>query len=326
MSTRSTIRRFEAGVISSIETSDFDEFCTHATGWQMDHQVLGREAPVSRLQALWTNVVQLGMVQHTRGYGSQGATPARTVSFLVSACDDRPITFRGRFGGSLDVQCVHARAEFELICPLGSDHLITSASAASIDHAAIDLLGHPLTEPGRLGGLRFSDPGARRSYISMQRTVLFEIQQLPHLLKEQRFAQELGDRLVANMLLGFVHEPDREQTPYRQMAARRARSYIMDRLDDPPTVRELCRVSGANYVTLERGFKETYGLSPKTYLKSLRLARVRRDLRRPSASTTVTSVALRWGFFELGRFAGEYRRRFGETPSQTLRGSIANSR
>ena len=34
---------------------------------------------------------------------------------------------------------------------------------------------------------------------------------------------------------------------------------------------------------------------------------------------TVSEVAYRWGFTHLGRFAGAYRERFGETPSQTLR-------
>ncbi len=33
--------------------------------------------------------------------------------------------------------------------------------------------------------------------------------------------------------------------------------------------------------------------------------------------TTVTEVALRWGFYHLGRFAQEYRALFGQSPSQT---------
>jgi AraC-like DNA-binding protein len=32
----------------------------------------------------------------------------------------------------------------------------------------------------------------------------------------------------------------------------------------------------------------------------------------------VSEIALRWGFGHFGRFAAEYRRRFGESPSQTL--------
>ena len=47
----------------------------------------------------------------------------------------------------------------------------------------------------------------------------------------------------------------------------------------------------------------------------------RRELRDASpGSTTVTRVATRWGFTELGRFAGEYRAMFGELPSETLAG------
>ena len=36
------------------------------------------------------------------------------------------------------------------------------------------------------------------------------------------------------------------------------------------------------------------------------------------ASTTITQVAMRFGFLHLGRFAGDYRRLFGVAPSETL--------
>jgi AraC-like DNA-binding protein len=39
----------------------------------------------------------------------------------------------------------------------------------------------------------------------------------------------------------------------------------------------------------------------------------------PSASTTVTSVALSNGFFQLARFSAYYFTAFAETPSQTFR-------
>ena len=53
-------------------------------------------------------------------------------------------------------------------------------------------------------------------------------------------------------------------------------------------------------------------------LRAARFERARDELRRSEPEATVTDVATRWGFDHMGRFAVEYRRRFGESPSQTL--------
>jgi transcriptional regulator GlxA family with amidase domain len=54
-------------------------------------------------------------------------------------------------------------------------------------------------------------------------------------------------------------------------------------------------------------------------LKSIRLERAHAELESPDAPASVTGVALKWGFVHLGRFAQDYRRRFGRLPSETLR-------
>ena len=57
-----------------------------------------------------------------------------------------------------------------------------------------------------------------------------------------------------------------------------------------------------------------------TWLKHQRLTQVHDELRLADPSqVNVTEVATRWGFFHLGRFASDYRARFGLLPSQTLR-------
>jgi len=106
----------------------------------------------------------------------------------------------------------------------------------------------------------------------------------------------------------------------RRRGVRRAVEFLHDQPEPDVTIPALCAVAGVSERTLEYGFREHLGVTPQRYLKLVRLNGARRDLLRASPSaTTVTDVALGWGFLELGRFAGEYRRFFGELPSETLR-------
>ncbi|MFN9367270.1 MAG: helix-turn-helix domain-containing protein [Planctomycetia bacterium] len=87
-----------------------------------------------------------------------------------------------------------------------------------------------------------------------------------------------------------------------------------------PTAAELARSVGVNGRTLLRAFQETFGIPPKQYLLLRELHRIRRELVSGApADATVADVLVRNGIWEFGRFAGRYRSRFGESPSETLR-------
>ena len=61
-------------------------------------------------------------------------------------------------------------------------------------------------------------------------------------------------------------------------------------------------------------------MGPKRYLLLRRMHLVRRALRESSpAKATITEIATRFGFWQFGRLAVEYKALFGEAPSATLR-------
>ena len=79
-------------------------------------------------------------------------------------------------------------------------------------------------------------------------------------------------------------------------------------------------VAGVSERTLRAAFHDVVGVSPKRYALMQRLQAAHQALQQADPhTTTVTDVAMTFGFFELGRFAGRYRHTFGEVPSQTLR-------
>lgn len=86
-----------------------------------------------------------------------------------------------------------------------------------------------------------------------------------------------------------------------------------------PSIVDICAHVSVSERTLQYSFRQLLQVTPMVYLRTLRLNRVHADLQHPAtADTTVTKVATRYGFFHLGRFAQDYRRQFGQMPSQTL--------
>lgn len=87
-----------------------------------------------------------------------------------------------------------------------------------------------------------------------------------------------------------------------------------------PYMSELCATANVSERTVQNAFKEIMGMSPLAYLNRLRLHRARDQLRKAkSDSTTVTNVAMNWGFWHTGEFSRAYKNCFGEVPSSTLK-------
>ena len=70
--------------------------------------------------------------------------------------------------------------------------------------------------------------------------------------------------------------------------------------------------------TLHHVFRDIYDVSPKHFLKARRLFATRQLLLAAPSQRTISEIAMDLGFFDLGRFAHDYRLMFGELPSQTL--------
>ena len=99
----------------------------------------------------------------------------------------------------------------------------------------------------------------------------------------------------------------------------RAVGWLRERLDEPIHLDTLAAVAGVRPRTLEAHFRRYLGTTPLGWVRRMRLARARQQLLATGVAKSVTGVAVANGFTELGRFAAQYRRQFGELPSQRLK-------
>lgn len=186
-----------------------------------------------------------------------------------------------------------------------------------------ELLEKPLAEPIRfkLGMDMRSDLGG--AWWSTVKYVAEETPRLQTLPNSDNMLTQL-ERLLINTLLHVQPHNYSEELSSRlpNIAPRhvkRAERYIEEHSHEQVSVDELVNESGVSVRALYKGFKQFRGMSPMRYLKSVRLDKVHQALRGASADDCVTRIATDHGFSQLGRFAVEYRERFGESPSSTLK-------
>jgi AraC-like DNA-binding protein len=98
----------------------------------------------------------------------------------------------------------------------------------------------------------------------------------------------------------------------------RALAWLRGHLSEPVQLELLARISGVRPRTLENHFRLFLGTTPLGWVRRMRLAHARQELLRSGPESTVTDIALSAGFSQLGRFAAEYRKAFGELPSKTI--------
>jgi AraC-like DNA-binding protein len=98
-----------------------------------------------------------------------------------------------------------------------------------------------------------------------------------------------------------------------------ALKYINTHIQDTMHMGDFAQLLGVSQRSLSAAFKTHIGVSPKQYIKALRLDGVHEELKQLGRDASVTDVATRWGFSQLGWFAAEYKKRFGESPSETAR-------
>jgi len=105
--------------------------------------------------------------------------------------------------------------------------------------------------------------------------------------------------------------------PLLPQHVKRALVYMRGNVAEKITLPGLAATCGAPERTLLKQFKRFVGLPPLAYLRRLRLNLARGALSQADCETPISEIAISCGFTHLGRFATEYRRAFGESPSTT---------
>ena len=192
-----------------------------------------------------------------------------------------------------------------------------------------ELAGVTVVEPLEFD-LEFRREGGRAASLQQLVSYICNQLELPRSPIDRSAAcSRLEDFLLA-MILDSQHHNysevmDRQSSGAGQLLPgfiQRAIEYMESHADETVRLADIAAASGRSVRVLNAGFRKYQHLTPMEFLRDRRLDNARAALKKATdSSVTVTQVAHQWGLHHLGRFARNYKKRFGESPSTTLKRS-----
>lgn len=156
-------------------------------------------------------------------------------------------------------------------------------------------------------------------------SLLVDVAQNPHALATEHgrhaFMHRGLDALVETLELASGTSSPLPPPSTRAYIVDKAIEIIESEISEPLALGDLCKAIRICPRTLRYSFENVLGMSPTKYILYRRLVHARADLQNSGGKELIERIALRWGFWHMGRFSQNYKRYYGETPSQTIAGN-----
>ena len=300
---------------------EFEDLSEAIAPWGLEFQQLDRGPTRAELVQISEPGAVLQRARFNRRYDQHGECPPATRTFGFIEPGVRNVQWCGSDLTNGELALFDSSGAFEASSRPGFGCITLSLSEDRLSDSA-EILGMPeiLDRLDRSAQRYQVVPAALLAFGKQINSALGALETSPGTLGSPDLDEMLGFELPAALLATVATSSPSPSPPrlrHRRQALARARTFIIDHLQEPPTVRQVCHATGVSWRTLDYAFREAFGMTPKAYLRALRLNAVRRDLLQAAPDEGVADIANRWGFWHAGQFAADYRQLFGELPSWT---------
>ena len=302
---------------------DVDALNEVSKGWNFDLRQLSRGPSNLHLMQIQSENTLLLKTSYDQKVHQRGATPPNMTTFGVIGMHVPDVEFCGLKANGSTIECFEQSGSYESISPPGFDVF------------GVSITTHRLRELGEILELRnlekFLDgqahvygvaPASNNAVWKLSRQVVDNVRRNSYGDLDSLLSKQMNVELpllilsALNVNAGALAS---SSIGTRNAIRKQALEYMNHHVKDNPSISEVCKQLGCSWRLLDYAFADYFGVTPKAYLKLMRLDGLKRSLRKADANSTVTDAALNWGFTHFGKLAKDYRLRFGELPSKTLK-------
>lgn len=303
-------------------TVDIDDQAASLTGWSQHYDQLSPGRYQGALTECWIDDLQLVREQSNQSMHQMGSAwnGSRTFIIPMQQCGT------ARFGMQLvDAACpltLSPGGELDFRTPQNMDVMSIVVCADTISNYSSVTEGFELESMLKgCGSISDKSTGLmelRELLLSISKLIDDETSLLHYPSVRNGLRQAILGTIINTFSSAKLYTSSHRTFAHSQIV-KKAKEYVLENTVEPVTIAELCGSIGVSRRTLQMCFQEVMGTNPVQYLRAVRLNCVRRDLKANDAGKLrVQDVACHWGFWHLSSFTVDYKRMFGELPSQTL--------
>ena len=308
-------QKFPAGLQIRFSSRDIEQMEEQSIYWDLRLKQFTPGKFNGEIYAYHTKNIQLSFSSRSTGCFARGSVPAGTTTISFPISNKYQSYYRGHPLEENQAWALLPGEEIEFLSLFPSSLFTIAISTDLLEKQAIAITGKSFNELRTQERLQMNPLGYenRTKYFF---SVFRKLRQSP--LKLEEWEEELIEKqIIEIILLGIDSHGEELKMTERLNAAKRAELYIRKNLKNTPAIPELCHTIGASERTLYLGFKERFGVSPKTFIKTVQLNGAHLDLLNNHSGKSISEIATKWEFFHLGRFSQQYHKLFGNLPSET---------
>lgn len=319
------MKKLHLEMVKTLRTTDYDELTAAEEGWEIHHRPVRPEKFEGRITLARIGGVGVDLESWSTATELVGTSPRQALGFVLPFEGVGSYVSSGMDVAAGQVDVFGADCEIYALTKPGASLISCSVSTEALEERADSPVSTFLAEQADRHRVV---PSTRRATVALCRLW----KQLLDLSAREELPREAHDQLLDEVLLVTARALNSAEegvvTRIRRdyKLARRARDFMLERYSEPPSIFEICTFLNTSERTLHYAFSEMYGVTPKRFLKTQRLFGARQALKSTPVGGRVSDIALRFGFWDQGHFAKDYRTMFGELPSATLQRHYAESR
>jgi AraC-like DNA-binding protein len=307
---------FKAGLVTNISRQNPEEVPDYTHGWDLDINEMTKQPFEVHIRAVHTFHLQLSLMDYHSATMIDGGYPDGAVIFSCIKTNGL-IHEKNRTYDNNDMIMLNDNKQFDLIVSKPCYIYTLAIEKEILEREFESFFEIPFIEVYK-GQDICLDPEQSEAYYTLFREEMEMLQQRSKENSSREVHAELEIEILKKLFAYFHFRP--KEINYLPKYIRDGRVLLEQNINATYTIADLVDDLQISKRTIQHGFKHYLGFTPKEYQQYIRLNGIRKTiLSVKDPRTTLSEIAANYNYSHLGHFSVEYKKFFGESPSETLR-------